>query len=46
MFLPDIMHEFDQGVWRSTFIHLLRILSYINERLLYELNRRSRLFII
>lgn len=40
MFLPDIMHEFDSGVWRSTFIHLIRILSSISESKVYELNRR------
>ena len=42
MFLPDIMHEFEQGVWRSTFIHLIRILS-ITESKVYELNRRCAL---
>jgi hypothetical protein len=40
MFLPDVLHEFDSGVWRSTFIHLLRILLAINAGTLYELNRR------
>ena len=40
MFLPDIMHEFDKGIWHSTFIHLLRILSCVTGSLLYELNRR------
>ena len=40
MFLPDIMHEFDEGIWRSTFIHLLRVLSCVTESLLYKLNHR------
>jgi hypothetical protein len=40
MFLPDIMHEFDEGIWRSTFIHLLRVLSCVTEALLHKLNHR------
>ena len=26
MFVPDLMHEFELGVWKATFTHLLRIL--------------------
>jgi hypothetical protein len=40
MMLPDLMHEFEQGVWRSLFIHLLRILESLDEGLLVELDRR------
>lgn len=40
MMLPDLMHEFEQGVWRAFFIHLLRILESLDESLLVELDRR------
>jgi hypothetical protein len=26
MFAPDLLHEFELGVWKSLFTHLLRIL--------------------
>ncbi len=26
MLVPDLMHEFDLGVWKGTFIHLMRLL--------------------
>lgn len=38
--VPDLMHEVELGVWRSIFIHLLRILESINESLLLKLDRR------
>jgi hypothetical protein len=34
MLLPDLMHEFELGVWRAVFIHLLRILEAVDESLL------------
>jgi hypothetical protein len=40
MLLPDLMHEFELGVWRAVFIHLMRILQSIDEDLLVELDRR------
>ena len=40
MMLPDLMHEFEQGVWKALFIHLLRILEFLDEELLIELDRR------
>jgi len=40
MLLPDLMHEFELGVWRAIFIHLLRILQSVDEQLLVELDRR------
>jgi hypothetical protein len=39
-FLPDVLHEFESGVWRSTFLHILRILYCIGESKLYEMNRQ------
>ena len=26
LFVPDLMHEFELGVWKGTFAHLIRIL--------------------
>jgi hypothetical protein len=40
MLVPDLMHEFELGVWRAIFIHLLRILQSINEDIIVELDRR------
>jgi hypothetical protein len=40
MLLPDLMHEFELGVWRAIFIHLLRILESIDKNLLVKLDRR------
>jgi hypothetical protein len=40
MLLPDLMHEFELGVWRAVFIHLLRILESVDDDLLLELNKR------
>jgi len=45
MLLPDLMHEFELGVWRAVFIHLLRILEAIDESLLVELDRRQVIFL-
>ena len=44
MLLPDLMHEFELGVWRAVFIHLLRILEAIDEGLLVELDWRQVIF--
>ena len=40
MLMVDLMHEFELGVWKSLFIHLLRILDAYDKRLLDELDRR------
>jgi hypothetical protein len=40
MFVVDLMHEFELGVWKSLFIHLLRILQAQDKTLLHELDRR------
>ena len=34
------MHEFELGVWKALFIHLLRMLFGVNPNLLYELDER------
>ncbi|KAH7918336.1 hypothetical protein BV22DRAFT_1134671 [Leucogyrophana mollusca] len=43
MFVVDLLHEFEIGVWKTFFIHLLRILEASKEGLLHELDRRYRL---
>ena len=38
MFVVDLMHEIELGVWKALFVHLLRILDTLG--LLPELDRR------
>jgi hypothetical protein len=40
MFVVDLMHEFELGVWRALLIHLLRILNASNKSLVDELDKR------
>jgi hypothetical protein len=40
MLVVDLMHEFELGVWKALFIHLLRILQAYDKSLLVELDRR------
>jgi len=40
MLVVDLMHEFELGVWKALFIHLLRILCSVNAASLHELNYR------
>ena len=40
MFVVDFLHEFLLGVWKSAFIHLLRILDALGPHLLNELDAR------
>jgi hypothetical protein len=40
MLLVDLMHEFELGVWKALFIHLLRILTAVSKNLVHELDRR------
>lgn len=40
MFVVDLMHEFELGVWKAVFIHLLRILQAVDPALINELDRR------
>jgi len=40
MFVVNLMHEFELGVWKSLFIHLLRILEAVDKTLVDELDRR------
>jgi hypothetical protein len=40
LLVVDLMHEFELGVWKRLFIHLLRMLASVNPSLLYELDHR------
>ncbi|KAJ6559288.1 hypothetical protein B0H10DRAFT_2240500 [Mycena sp. CBHHK59/15] len=43
MLVPDFMHEFELGVFKSLFVHLLRILVAHGGNAVSELDRRFRL---
>jgi beta-lactamase regulating signal transducer with metallopeptidase domain len=40
MLIVDLMHEFEQGVWKNLFIHLLHILHACNPALVIKLDQR------
>lgn len=40
MFVVDLMHEFELGVWKNTFTHLLRLLHAHGEGSIQRLNER------
>src|SRR5882757_2085422 len=40
MLVVDILHEFELGVWKALFIHLLRILEAKDSALLHEVDQR------
>ncbi|OJT15888.1 hypothetical protein TRAPUB_1049, partial [Trametes pubescens] len=42
LYVPDLLHEFELGVWKSVFTHLLRILYAAGGDAIQELNRRFR----
>ncbi|KAI9069921.1 hypothetical protein FKP32DRAFT_1608199 [Trametes sanguinea] len=42
LFVPDLMHEFELGVWKGIFAHLLRLLEAQGEDVVAEFNRRMR----
>ncbi|KAF4622074.1 hypothetical protein D9613_008985 [Agrocybe pediades] len=42
MFAPDLMHEFELGVWKATFTHLIRILHAKGGESIQILNQRYR----
>ena len=39
MFVVDLMHEYELGVWKATFIHLLCILDCLNKT--HDLDQRQ-----
>jgi hypothetical protein len=40
MFVPDLLHEFELGVWKATFTHLMRILHAYGNDSIQNLNAR------
>lgn len=40
MLVVDLLHEFELGVWKNFFIHLLRMLNATDKALVHELDRR------
>lgn len=40
MLVVDMLHEFELGVWKSVFMHLLRMLECLEESKIHELDRR------
>ena len=40
MLVVDLMHEFELGVWKMVFIHLLCILDCVDESLKHELDKQ------
>lgn len=40
LFVPDLMHEFELGIWKGTFTHLLRLLAAQGDDAVQEFNRR------
>ena len=45
MLVVDLMHEFELGIWKALFTHLIRILSAasVGDALVNELDRRYRM---
>ena len=41
--VPDILHEFEIGIWKRTFVHLIHILEAQGGPIVAELNKRYRL---
>ena len=40
MLVVDLMHEFEQGVWKNIFTHLIHMIHASNPALVYEMDRR------
>lgn len=40
MFVPDLLHEFELGVWKAIFTHLMRILYANGQNSIQQLNER------
>jgi hypothetical protein len=40
MFVVDLLHEFELGVWKAIFIHLMRILLAAGGTAVKDLNSR------
>ncbi|KAI0326965.1 hypothetical protein GY45DRAFT_1257909 [Cubamyces sp. BRFM 1775] len=42
LFAPDLLHEFELGVWKGTFLHLMRLLHAQGRDVVQEYDRRMR----
>jgi hypothetical protein len=42
LFVVDLLHEFELGVWKAIFTHLMRILQAIGGNAVQDLNKRYR----
>ncbi|KAF4568042.1 hypothetical protein EYR36_010050 [Pleurotus pulmonarius] len=42
IFLPDLLHELELGVWKAVFMHLIRMLHFIGPTAVAALNSRYR----
>jgi hypothetical protein len=40
MFVVDLLHEVELGVWKSIFTHLIRLLKHLGKGKVQELNKR------
>jgi hypothetical protein len=40
LYLPDLLHEYELGVWKAVFTHLLRILYAYGGNAIQTLNER------
>ncbi len=40
MFVVDLMHEFELGVWKATFTHLICMLMTLPGNIIMEFNRQ------
>ena len=40
MFVVDLLHEFELGVWKATFTHLMRVLEAAADDAIQKLNER------
>lgn len=42
MLVVDLMHEFELGVWKAVFIHLVRVLNSLGQSIVDKFNERYR----
>ena len=40
MLVVDLLHEFELGIWKALFVHLIRILNAVNPALVNDLDFR------
>lgn len=46
MLVPDLLHEFELGVWKAIFTHLMRILNAKGDDSIQKLNERCVFLIL